>query len=132
MDSATWHKNKLLNGIQSVMLVVFLAALLGLVGRMLGGNLFALSAVTAVVVLYFFAPQVSPFLVLKMIRGRRLAHHDTPRLYQALETLAKRAKLPRLPVLYYFPGDAMNAFTVGSPQNAAIAVSQSLLNRLKF
>ena len=132
MNSVTWHKNKLLNTIQSVMLVVFLAALLGLVGRMLGGNVFALLAVAAVVVLYFFAPQVSPFLVLKMLRGRRLDYHDTPRPYQVLEALATRAKLPRLPVLYYFPGSGMNAFTVGSPENAAIAVSQSLLNRLEY
>jgi heat shock protein HtpX len=37
-----------------------------------------------------------------------------------------------MPVLYYFPGSAMNAFTVGSRENAAIAVSQSLLDGLKY
>jgi hypothetical protein len=80
MDLAAWNKNKLLNSIQSAMLVVSLAAILGLVGWMLGGHLFSLSAVAAIIVLYFFAPKMSPFLILKMIRGRRLSYHDTPRL----------------------------------------------------
>ncbi|MHC4459638.1 MAG: zinc metalloprotease HtpX, partial [Planctomycetota bacterium] len=132
MDSAAWIKNKFFNSIQSAMLVVSLAAILGLVGWMLGGHLFALSAVAAMIVLYFFAPKMSPFLILKMLRGRRLSYHDTPRLYQVLEILAKRAKLPRMPVLYYFPGGAMNAFTVGSRENSAIAVSQCLLDGLKY
>jgi hypothetical protein len=82
MDLAAWNKNKLLNSIQSAMLVVSLAAILGLVGWMLSGHLFALSAVAAIIVLYFFAPKMSPFLILKMLRGRRLSYQDTPRLYQ--------------------------------------------------
>ena len=132
MDLAAWNKNKLLNSIQSAMLVVSLAAILGLVGWMLGGHLFALSAVAAIIVLYFFAPKMSPFLILKMLRGRRLSYQDTPRLYQVLEILAQRAKLPGMPVLYYFPGGLMNAFTVGSRENAAIAVSQGLLDGLRY
>ena len=132
MDSAVWIKNKLLHSIQSAMLVVSLATILGLVGWLLGGYLFALSAIAVMVVLYFFAPKVSPFLILKMLRGRRLSYHDAPRLYHVLEVLAKRAKLPRLPVLYHFPGSVMNAFTVGSPDSAAIAVSQSLLDGLSY
>ena len=130
MDLAVWNKNKLLNAIQSALLVVFMAALLGLVGWMLGGHLFALSAVAAMIVLYFFAPKMSPFLILKMVHGRRLSYQDTPGLYLVLEKLARRAKLPRLPMLYYFPGSVMNAFTVGSRENAAIAVSQRLLDGL--
>jgi heat shock protein HtpX len=132
MDSASWFKNKLLNSIQSAMLVISLAAILGLVGWMLGGHFFALSAMAAMIVLYFFAPKMSPFLILKMLRGHRLSYDDTPRLYQVLEILAKRAKLPRMPVLYYFPGGVMNAFTVGSRENAAIAVSQGLLDKLSY
>lgn len=130
MNSATWIKNRLYHKMQSAMLVTFMAVLLGIVGWMLGGHLFALSATATMILLYFFAPRMSPFLILKWLRGRALSYHDAPRLHEVLETLAKRAQLPRMPILYYFPAEVMNAFTIGTRENAAIAVSEGLLQRL--
>jgi heat shock protein HtpX len=65
-----------------------------------------------------------------MFRGRRLDFRDAPRLYRALNALAVRAELPGMPELYYLPQREMNAFTVGAPENSAIAVSDGLLRRL--
>ncbi|UCH24078.1 MAG: M48 family metalloprotease [Deltaproteobacteria bacterium] len=124
MNNNFYHK------MQSAMLVTSLAVLLGVVGWMLGGHLFALSAMATMILLYFFTPRMSPFLILKWLRGRALSYHDAPRLYEVLETLAKRAELPRMPILYYFPAEVMNAFTLGTREDAAIAVSEGLLQRL--
>ncbi|NIO42977.1 MAG: M48 family metalloprotease, partial [Burkholderiales bacterium] len=53
-----------------------------------------------------------------------------PRLYTLLETLARRANLPRLPQLYYVPTRTMNAFAVGSRQQPMIAATDGLLRHL--
>ncbi|MGD2272895.1 MAG: zinc metalloprotease HtpX [Desulfobacterales bacterium] len=130
MAMAIWLKNKFYNTIQSLILVVSLAALLGIVGWMLGGMPFALSAIAAMVLLYVFAPKMSPFVILRVLRGRPLSYREAPHLYAILESLAQRAALPSVPILYYYPADVMNAFTVGSPGDAAIALSEGLLRRL--
>ncbi len=70
MDSAAWIKNRFFNSIQSAMLVVSLAAVLGLVGWMLGGQWFALSAVAAMIVLLIFAPGISALLQLELSHTR--------------------------------------------------------------
>jgi heat shock protein HtpX len=130
MYPATWLKNKFYNTIQSLILVFSLAAILGIVGWLLGGMLFALSAIAAMLLLYMFAPKMSPFVIFRMLRGRPLSYREAPHLYAIMESLAQRAALPSVPILYYFPADVMNAFTVGSPGDAAIAVSGGLLRRL--
>jgi heat shock protein HtpX len=130
MIKSAWKKNRAITTIQSLALVVSLAVLLGLMGWLLGGQTFAAGAIGAVVVFYFLNPMVSPTIVMRMFRGRRLAFQDAPHLYRPLKTLSERAELPRMPVLYYLPHSAMNAFTVGVSGNAAIAVSGGLLRKL--
>lgn len=130
MDTAKWTKNKIATSIQALLLVLSLAALSGLMGWLFGGQLFAFAAVGAVVIFYFSNPMVSPLLILRMHRARRLTYDQAPYLYRILQTLSERARLPRVPVLFYLPGQMMNAFTVGTRQEAAIGVSDGLLRRL--
>jgi heat shock protein HtpX len=130
MDTAKWTKSKIITSLQALLLVLSLAALAGLMGWLFGGRLFAFAAVGAVVMFYILNPMVSPLLTLRMHRARRLTYDQAPRLYRVLQTLSERAELPRVPGLYYLPGQTMNAFTVGTRQEAAIAVSDGLLRRL--
>ena len=130
MKNANWIKNNFYTSIQSLLLVLSLAMLLGLMGWLVGGISFALLAVGAVVLLYLFFPMVSPQVILRMQKARRLHIEDAPRLYAMLQTLSGRARLPHLPMLYYIPADTMNAFTVGNRETAAIAVTDALLRRL--
>ena len=130
MNNIQWVKNKLAAMVQSVILVVALALLLGLVGRLLGGNQLAVMMIAGVVILYFISPKMSPSLFLKFNSGRRLLPEKAPQLYGILEHLARKAELTRLPVLYYMPTDTMLAFTVGPRDNAVIAVSEGLIRGL--
>ena len=58
MNNLQWAKNKIAAKVQSVVLVTSLAALLGLMGWLLGGGQLALILIGSVVILYFFGPMV--------------------------------------------------------------------------
>lgn len=132
MNNFQWAKNKIEAKVQSAVLVASLATLLGLMGWLLGGNQLAFMLIGGVVMLYFFGPMMSPAFILKLNSGRRLFPEEAPRLHDILQRLSRRAKLNRLPSLFYMPTDAMLAFTVGSRNNAAIAVSKGLMRRLSW
>jgi heat shock protein HtpX len=61
--------------------------------------------------------------------GAHLLHPaELPGLFNILADVCRRARLPRLPDLYYVaaPGD-MNAYALGGPDNAAIVLTEGLL-----
>ena len=61
-----------------------------------------------------------------------MSPHQAPDLYAALQEFAQRAGLPRPPVIYCVPTKMLNVFTTGSPDNAAIAITDGLLNTLSM
>ncbi len=130
MNNTQWVKNKITAKVQSAVLVVSMALLMGLMGRLLGGDQLAFMLIAGVMILYFVGPKMSPALFLKFSSGRRLSPAEAPRLYGILQRLAQRAELTRLPVLFYLPTDTMVAFTVGPRDNAAIAISEGLMRGL--
>jgi len=132
MDESQWFKHKLLNTIQSILLVVAMTITLGLLGWLIGGGLMAFYAIALVVFIYFFNPVLSPYLILKMYRTRQIMPYQAPNLYAVLQIIAKRADLPAVPKLFYLPSEVMNAFAVGTPENSAIALSDGLLRRLSL
>ncbi len=132
MDESQWFKHKLLNTIQSILLVVAMTITLGLLGWLIGGGLMAFYAIALVVFIYFFNPVLSPYLILKMYRTRQIMPYQAPNLYAVLQIIAKRAELPAVPKLFYLPSEVMNAFAVGTPENSAIALSDGLLRRLSL
>ena len=130
MNKLKWVKNKIAAKVQSVILVASLAALLGLLGWLLGGGKMTLIIISGAAVLYLIGPMMSPAVILKINAGRPLSRSEAPRLHDVLQSLARRAELTRPPLLFYMPTDNMLAFTAGSRENAAIAVSDGLLRRL--
>ena len=132
MKNLQWAKNKIAAKVHSAVLVVSLASLIGLMGWLLGGSQLALILISSVVMLYVFGPMVSPAFMLKINSGLRLFPSEAPQLHDILHRLSQRAKLTRLPTLFFLPTDTMLAFTVGSRDNAAIAVSKGLLRRLSW
>ena len=130
MNRAIKIDAKLITAVQSFLLVILSAMMLGLMGWLLGGSSFALMAVGGVVLLYLINPMVPPQVILRLQKVRRLDYHEAPHLYDMLQKLSERARLPQLPILYYSPGDMMNAFTIGNPKNAAVAVTEGLLRHL--
>ena len=130
MSELNGIKNEIYTSIQSLLLVLSLAMLLGVMGWLIGGQTFALMAVGAVVLLYLIHPMVSPQVILRLQKARRLHDHEAPQLFSQLQALTERARLPRPPRLYYIPAETMNAFSVGNRESAAIALTDGLLRRL--
>lgn len=122
--------DKLYISAQSFLLVFFIAITLGLMGWLFGGASLAVMAVGGVVLLYFLNPMVPPQIIMKLQKARPLAYRESPQLHDGLQILSQRARLPQLPVLYYIPSHTMNAFTIGTRENAAIAVTDGLLRHL--
>jgi heat shock protein HtpX len=91
----------------------------GLVGMALGGAL-ALA----------FSPKISPGLVLRLYQARELTPPELPEVFAVLDRLAVRAGLRQRPKLYYIPSRMLNAFAVGSRDDAVIALTDGMLRSL--
>lgn len=124
--------HKLRNQLQTALLILSLGLLCAYLAWVIGGALFAWGAAAGVLVLYLGNPVASPQLVMSLYRGRPVRHADAPRLHALLGELSRRAGLERLPRLYYVPTRLMNAFTAGTPSDAAIAVSDGLLRHMNM
>jgi len=72
---------------------------------------------------YFFSDKIA----LASSGAQRVSREQVPRLYEVMERLAAKARLP-MPKLYLVPEAAPNAFATGrNPQHASVAVTQGLL-----
>jgi len=125
-----WRRHAARNRLQSLLLLGFMAAFLVLLGRLLWGPQAVWQLLIAGAIVVLLTPVASPWLVLRLYRARPLAPDEAPLLFRALDELARRAELERVPALYYVPSGMTNAFTVGTRRNAAIAVTDGLLTRL--
>ncbi len=59
--------------------------------------------------------------------ARLLRPEEYPALRHVLETICRRAQLPRLPDIYILPHGAMNAYALGGPDGSAITLTDGLL-----
>jgi len=129
-DRFNWRRYALRNGVQSVLLILFMGGFLGLLGWLLWGAgglvLLVLMGMSAVA----FNPALSPRWVMKLYGARALPQGQLPALDQVLEWLSERAGLQSVPTLYLIPSRVMNAFSVGTPGHSAIALSDAMIRRL--
>lgn len=118
------------NTIQSILILLFMAFILSIIGTMIAGKEGLLTIVIIGVFLLIVSPKVSPALILRMYRARAMPAYEAKELYRILTGLSKNAHLNYLPILYYIPSKVMNAFSIGSKKNAVIALTDGLLRNL--
>lgn len=78
----------------------------------------------------FMASRVSPQLVLRMYKARKVGADEFPAGHQLLVRLSERAGLERMPDLYVVPSNMMNAFAVGRRNDAAVAMTDKLIRAM--
>lgn len=106
-----------------IVLTVFLVVVGGALGGRGGMEIALLIAVVMNGVSYFFSDKIA----LASSGAQPVTREQLPRLYQVMEGLAAKAKIP-VPKLYVVPDMAPNAFATGrSPSHASVAVTQGLL-----
>ncbi len=112
---------------------LLLAAMTGLflaVGYLIGGQGGMTIAFLIALGMNFFASWNSDKVLLRMHGAQQVDARGAPGLYATVARLAEQAQLP-MPRVYIMQNDQPNAFATGrNPQNAAVAVTTGLLQRL--
>jgi len=112
------------------LLLAGLTALFLAAGFLLGGEGGMMIALVVALAMNVFAYWNSDKLVLRMYGAREVDAGSAPALYGIVRQLADRADLP-MPRVYVIDTPQPNAFATGrNPQNAAVAATTGLLERL--
>jgi heat shock protein HtpX len=119
------------NAIRTGLLLAALTALFMVVGYLIGGTGGMMIALLVAIVTNFIGYWNADKLVLRMQNAEEIDRSQAPQLFATVERLAANAGLP-MPKVYIIHTDQPNAFATGrNPQNAAVAVSSGLLQRLQ-
>ena len=114
--------------IKTAMLMAAMTALFGFAGTVLGGFEGLLIAIILAIVVNLFAWYNSDQMVLRMYGAKEVPRGHP--LYEMVADLSLTAQLP-VPKFYEIQSDQPNAFATGrTPENAAVAVTTGLLERL--
>lgn len=123
-------RHNLINLLQSALIIVGMAVILGTIGWMFFG--FAGLIVTIAIGLVFMlsSSRVTPKMLTKLYGAKPVTPEQAPDLYRILNELSKRAELPAVPQLFYLPSKIMNAFATGRKDNSYVVISDGLLRAL--
>ncbi|TVR99303.1 MAG: peptidase M48 Ste24p [Rhodospirillales bacterium] len=132
LDRRQQRRHKLRNAVQTGLLLAGMTVLLTVCAWLIAGWEGVLWAAIGGAVILAVTPKVTPGMVLAMYRARPLSPTLIPELYQSLAWIAERAGLPAVPRLYYVPSSMLNAFAVGNPAGAVVAVTDGLLRTLNL
>lgn len=120
----------LMNLIRTAMLLALLTALFMGIGYLVGGSGGMLIAFLIAAGMNLFSYWNADKMVLMMHHATEVDERSAPELYGIVRELARRAGLP-MPKVYLIRNPQPNAFATGrNPQNAAVAATTGLLERL--
>lgn len=125
-------RRKLQNLLHSVILIAGMGMIAAGCAWTLWGFEGVLWALVTVILGLVITPSLPPEMVLSFYRARPLSPGDIPELHDVLARLSARAELPAPPRLYYVPSAMTNAFAVGQPREAAIALTDGMLRALSL
>ena len=130
IDADVWLRHAWMNRIQSLLLLLFMAIFLALLGTLLWGSAGIWFMLTVGAMAVVFSPAVSPRLVMRLYGARKLSPGELPELFRMTAELAERAEIGHVPEIYYLPSAMLNAFAVGNRRQSAVAVTDGLLRQL--
>ncbi|MEN0063411.1 MAG: zinc metalloprotease HtpX [Myxococcota bacterium] len=123
-------KPHLTNQLQTLGLLTILVLQAGLVGWLLAGTVGVGFALTMGAIFAAGASRMPAWAALRMLGARPVGPWQAPWLHRVVETLSRRASLPRVPRLALIESPDLNALTVGSPDEPVVAVTRGLLQSL--
>ena len=119
-----------MNLVRTFMLLAVMTVLFMTVGYAVGGQGGMMIALVFAAAMNVFSWWNSDKMVLRMHRAVEVNRETAPEYYQIVEALSARAGIPT-PRAYVIQNPQPNAFATGrNPENAAVAVSTGLLERL--
>lgn len=121
-----------MNFFRTALLLAGMTGLFMAIGYMLGGSGGMMIAFIIALGMNVFSYWNSDKMVLRMHNAVEVDARTAPEYYEIVEKLAAEAQLP-MPKVYVIDSEQPNAFATGrNPQNAAVAASTGLLNRLTY
>ena len=119
-----------MNTLKTTVLLAALTGLLIAAGSFFGGTRGMTVMFVISMLMNFFSYWYSDKIVLKMYGAREVDAKSAPQLVRMVANLAQKDNLP-MPRVYIIDTDTPNAFATGrNPQNAAVAVTTSLMRGL--
>lgn len=119
-----------MNVMRTAMLLALMTALFMGVGYLIGGESGMLIAFIVAAGMNLFSYWNADKMVLRMHRAVEVDERNAPEYYGIVKALVERAALP-MPKVYLIDNPQPNAFATGrNPQNAAVAATTGLLQRL--
>jgi heat shock protein HtpX len=121
-----------MNIMRTAMLLAFMTALFMGVGYLIGGSGGMMIAFVIAAGMNLFSYWNADKMVLRMHHAVEVDERTAPEYYGIVRDLAHRAELP-MPKVYLIDNPQPNAFATGrNPQNAAVAATTGLLERLSY
>ncbi len=115
---------------KTVFLLTTLTLLMIFVGGMLGGQQGMIIAFVVALGMNFYSYYNSDSMVLSRYNAVEVGPNQAHGLFEIVERIAERAGTP-MPRVYIIPDGTPNAFATGrSPEHAAVAITEGLLNLL--
>ena len=96
----------------------------------MGGAIGAGAALVLWLVMLTVALASGDKVLLLSSRAHQIERADAPQLWNVVEEMTIASGLPKRPRIYIMDTDVPNAFAVGTPENAAVAVTSGLMMRL--
>ena len=126
---------------KSVFIIILMGILLVALGGSIGGAIIGVDDPRGVVfgiflagIIWFILTLVALFqgrnILLAVSGAREVKHDDAPQLYNIVEEMRIAASLPAMPKVFIMEERAPNAFAVGTPDDAAVAITTGLLSIL--
>src|SRR5919108_3888289 len=100
------------NMFKTAFLLTALTLLLIFIGRAFGGQNGMIFALVIAAVMNFIAYFFSDKIALAAYRAQPVTREELPRVYQVVERLTQRIRLP-MPKIYVIPTDSPNALATG-------------------
>ena len=120
------------NTFKTFTLLALLGGLFIVVGGAIGGQSGLIIGLALGLVLVGGSYWFSDKLAIKSAKAVPVTREQAPQYYEIMENLTNRAQMP-MPKLYITPAPQPNAFATGrSPNHAAVAVTQGLLDAMTW
>lgn len=132
MNTTKLRWSKWRRSFESVLLIIGVNANLSGLGWVLGGPYLSMLVAICMLLIYWVSPAVTPNLIIRFYRGRRIQWQQAPRVYAIVNELSARAGLKSTPQIYIIPSPVPNAVAVGTDQRSGIALSEGILRRLNM
>ena len=120
------------NDVHALILLGGLGLLTAFSGWLLWSWAGVLAALLSIAAIAHFAPRLPPEAVMRLYRAKPIDKTHGAQIVQVVEVLSARAGLAAAPAVYVIASMTVNAFAVGTPQKAAIGVTEGLLRRLSL